>query len=68
MADRFVWLRGSQWVQAQPAGSSWQSALPTHNPQGSLRIRRNQPLQFMAADFVCYPAAASGCRLSLPGI
>ena len=41
-------------------------ATPTSNPQGILRIRRNQPLQCMAAGFVYYPAAATGCRLSLP--
>ncbi|MDY2793223.1 MAG: hypothetical protein SOT76_10860, partial [Eubacteriales bacterium] len=42
------------------------SAVPTVNPQGILRIRRNQPLQSMAAGFVFCPAAASACRLSLP--
>ena len=66
--------RGSMCVQAQPARpaasacrlSLSESAVPTVNPQGILRIRRNQPLQSMAAGFVCYPAAASACRLSLP--
>ena len=42
-----------------------ESAVPTVNPQGILRIRRNQPLQSMAAGFAFCPAAASGCRLSL---
>ena len=126
---------GSNRVQAQPAGSKWQSALPTRlslpdklrwgsggarsgaeppparagNPQGSLRIRRpwplqsmaangrrqnrrqqmepgparagsarqsirkqvlrirrTQPLQFMAAGFVFYPAVATGSRPCRP--
>ena len=48
--------------------SSPESAAPTENPQRILRIRRNQPLQFMAADFVFCSAAASACRLSLPGL
>ena len=43
-----------------------EAAAPPHNPQRILRIRRTQPLQFMAAGFVCYSAAAGGCRLSLP--
>ena len=34
---------------------------------GGVLRRRNQPLQFMAAGFVFCPAAASACRLSLPG-
>ena len=46
--------------------SSWQSAAPTYNPQEILRIQRNQPLQSMAAGFVCYPAAAGGCRHCRP--
>ena len=46
--------------------SSPESAAPTENPQRILRIRRNQPLQFMAADFVFCSAAASACRLSSP--
>ena len=89
---------GSNRVQAQPAGSKWQSALPTRlslpdklrwgsggarsgsgvspsggaeamptdNLRGSPQIRRTQPLQSMAAEFVCYPAAASGCRHCRP--
>ena len=36
------------------------SACTTINLRRSPQIRRNQPLQCMAADFVCCPAAASG--------
>ena len=37
-----------------------EAAAPPYNPQRILRIRRTQPLQFMAAGFVCYSAAAGG--------
>ncbi|MDD7414203.1 MAG: hypothetical protein PUK86_13480, partial [bacterium] len=62
--------RSRRWgSQAQnPVGAFFslpESAVPTINPQGILRIRRNQPLQSMAAGFVFCPAAASACRLSL---
>ena len=53
-----------------------ESATPTRVFRRIPENRRNQPLQSMAAGFVCYPAAAggcrpcrpaaSGCRLSLP--
>ena len=58
-----VWgsAKRSEASPSQPA-----SATPTSNPQGILRIRRTQPLQFMAAGFVFYPAVATECRLSLP--
>ena len=46
---------GSQWVQATP-----------HNPQGILRIRRNQPLQSMAVDFVAR-IRGSQWNQALPG-
>ena len=63
-------MRGSNRVQALPAGSRWNRALPGGNADQSFpeipENRRNQPLQFMAADFVFCPAAATGCRLSLP--
>ena len=47
-------------IRVLSGGSNRVQALPARNPQGILRIRRNQPLQFMAAGFVCYSAAASG--------
>ena len=43
------------WGSAKRSGASPSqpaSAMPPHKPQGILRIRRNQPLQSMAADFV----------------
>ncbi|MDY2791352.1 MAG: hypothetical protein SOT76_01180 [Eubacteriales bacterium] len=56
MVPEFITLPGgSKWVQAQPAGASPsqpESAALPHNPQGILRIRRNQLLQSMAVDFV----------------
>ena len=51
---------------AAASGTGHCPATPTHNPQRILRIRRNQPLQFMAADFAFYPAAASGSRPCRP--
>ena len=67
-----VRMRGSRWVQAQPAGSTWVQALPesaaptrdfqktSGNPQTSAALinggRQSSP----------EPAAAGGCRLSLP--
>ena len=52
--------RGSNRVQAQPAGSKWnralpglpESAMPTGNPQELLRIRRIRELQSMVPEFV----------------
>ncbi len=44
--------RGSNRVQAQPAGSKWLSAMPTGNPQEILRIRRIRELQSMVPEFV----------------
>ena len=46
---------GSQWVQAKPL-----------HPQGILRIRRNQPLQSMAVDFVARIRGSQWNR-ALPG-
>ena len=43
-----------------------ESATPTRVFRRIPENRRNQPLQSMAAGFVCYPAAAGGCRHCLP--
>ena len=51
---------GSQWGQAALP------AAPPHNPQGILRIRRNQPLQSMAVDFVARIRGSQWNR-ALPG-
>ena len=77
-------IYGGQWSSIEPAAaggcrlSLFASAMPTLNPWRIPWIRRNQPLQFMAAGFVFYPAVASGtghcpaaaggCRLSLPAL
>ena len=43
-----------------------ESATPTRVFRRIPENRRNQPLQSMAAGFVCYPAAAGGCRPCRP--
>ena len=53
-----LWRLGSCAIRRQQVGAG--SACPPHNPQRILRIRRTQPLRFMAAGFVCYSAVASG--------
>ena len=53
-------MRGSKWPSALPTGSADQS-FPEF-PEN----RRNWGLQSMVPNFVFCPAAASGCRLSLP--
>ena len=59
--DSNLWFPNSSIEPAAASGSGHcPAATPTSNPQGILRIRRNQPLQCMAAGFVCYPAAAGG--------
>ena len=49
-------IYGGQWSSIECAAASGsrpcRPAAPPRNPQGILRIRRNQPLQFMAVDFV----------------
>ena len=66
VGDSNLWFPNSSIEPAAASGSGHcPAATPTSNPQGILRIRRNQPLQSMAAGFVFCPAAASACRLSL---
>ena len=50
----------------EPAAAGGCRHCPVINLRRIPQIRRNQPLQSMAAGFVFCPAAATGCRLSLP--
>ena len=59
-AHKLRWGSGGARSGAEPPPAGGASATPTCNPQGILRIRRNQPLQSMAAGFVCYPVEAGG--------
>ena len=57
---------GSNRLSALPTGSNLLSATPTHNPQGSLRIRRIREVQSMLPEFVDR-TRGSKCVQAQPG-
>ncbi len=77
-ADKLRWGSGGAQSEAEPPPASPSRQCRPSICGESPQIRRNQPLQSMAADFVfclaaatgsrpCRPAA-TGCRLSLPAV
>ena len=66
VACKLRWGSGGARSGAEPPPA--EAATPPHNPLRILRIRRTQPLQFMAAGVVCYSAAATGCRHCRPAL